>query len=231
MNTIAKDVKGGTGMNSQLGSRVGHVAIEAGINFVLPLLIYDRMTPYSGNVVALMASSVPPLLWSLAELVRKRHVDALSVLVLTGIALSLLAMLGGGSARFLQLRENLISGLIGLVFAGSAAIGRPLIYHLARAGIARKSPDEVAAFQAKRNTPHFHSVMMVMTLVWGLGLLASSALACALVFTLSIHDYMIASPVVSYGFMGMLGLWTLWYRRRVHRRAEQGQSVPPAPVS
>ena len=231
MSTIVKDMKGSTGMSSKLDSRVGHIAIEAGINFVLPLLIYDRMTPHFGDVIALMASSVPPLLWSLTELARKRRVDALSMLVLAGIVLSLLAMLGGGSARLLRLRENLVSALIGLVFIGSAAIGRPLIYQLAHAGLARKSPSEVAAFQAKRNIPHFRRVMMVMTVVWGLGLLASSGLACALVFTLSIHDYMIASPFVSYGSMATLGVWTLWYRRRVQRRATgQGQSLPPKSV-
>ena len=53
--------------------------------------------------------------------------DALSVLVLAGIALSLLAAIGGGDARWLQLRENLASAMIGLAFLGSAAIGRPLM--------------------------------------------------------------------------------------------------------
>jgi len=218
MSAIVTDMKDSIAMNRQLGSRIGFVAIEAGINFGLPILIYDRVAPHSGDVVALLASSLPPLLWSLAEFARRRRIDALSILVLAGIALSLLAMLGGGSARFLQLRENLVSALIGLVFLGSAAIGRPLIYQLARAGLARKSPDEAAAFEVKRDLPHFRRVMTIMTLVWGIGLLASSALACVLVFALSIHDYMLVSPFVGYGAMGALGLWTVWYRRRVGRR-------------
>lgn len=206
-------------MNRQTRNRIGLFAIEAGVNFGLPLLIYDQVAPYSGDVVALMASSVPPLLWSLAGFVRRRRVDALSMLVLAGIALSLLAMLGGGSAKLLQLRENLVSALIGLVFLGSAAIGRPLIYQLARAGLARKSLDEVAAFEAKQDSPRFRRVMTIMTLVWGIGLLVSSALACVLVFTLSIRHYMLVSPFVGYGSMGALGLWTVWYRRLAQRRA------------
>ena len=149
------------------------------------------------------------MLWSLAEFVRRRRVDTLSILVLAGIGLSLLAMLGGGSVRFLQLRENLVTALIGLVFLGSAAIGRPLIYQLARAGLARKSPGDVADFEAKRDMPRFRRVMTIMTLVWGTGLLASSALACVLVFTLSIHDYMLVSPFVGYGSMGVLAFWTV----------------------
>ncbi|HEX3985678.1 MAG TPA: hypothetical protein VHX13_03625 [Acidobacteriaceae bacterium] len=59
------------------------------------------------------------------EFVRRRRLDAMSLRVITGIALSLLAFLGGGSVPFLQLRENIVTCLIGLVFLGSAAIIRP----------------------------------------------------------------------------------------------------------
>ena len=197
---------------------VGFV-VEAGVNFALPLLIYDQVAPRSGDVVGLLASSAPPVLWSLVEFVRRRRVDALSMLVLMGIVLSLLAMLGGGSVRLLQLRENMVSALIGLVFLGSAAIGRPLIYQLARAGLARKSQTDVAAFDAKKESPRFRRIMMIMTVTWGVGLLASSALACLLVFALSIHDYMIAGPIVGYGTMGLLGLWTARYSRSAQRKA------------
>ena len=206
----------------------GHVAVEAGINFVLPLLIYDRVAPYAGDIVALLASTAPPLLWSLVEFVRRRRVDALSLLVLAGIALSLLALLGGGSARLLQLRENLVTALIGIVFLGSAAIGRPLIYQLARASLVRQSPEEVADFEAKRDMKGFRRVMTLMTLVWGFGLLASAALACVLVFSLSIRAYLIVSPFVGYGSMGALVLWTIWYRRRVQRRVAKLANAPSA---
>ena len=218
MTAAAAAPKGDT-MNRTRIDRVAVLALEAGVNFALPLAIYDRVAPHGGDVVALLASSAPPLVWSIAGFVRRRRVDALSVLVLAGIALSLLAMLGGGSARFLQLRENLVTALVGLAFLGSAAIGRPLIFQLARAGLARKSPAEVAAFEAKRDLPRFRRVMTLMTLVWGFGLLASAALACLLVLTLSIHDYLIVGPFVGYGSMGALTLWTIWYRRLAERRA------------
>ena len=202
-------------------SRASGLLVEAGVNFLLPLLIYDRIAPHAGDVVALLASSLPPLLWSLTGFILRRRLDAVSLLVMAGIALSLLAMLGGGSARFLQLRENLVTAVIGLAFLGSAAIGRPLIYQLARAGLSRKSPGELAGFEARRHSPRFRRVMTIMTLTWGAGLLASSALACALVFALSIHDDLIASPIVGYGSIGVLGLWTAWYRRVAQRRAAE----------
>ena len=116
---------------------------------------------------ALIASSAPPTLWSLVQFARHRRVDALSVLVLGGIVLSLLAMLGGGGAQFLLLREKLVTGAIGLLFLGSALIGKPLIYQLARASMRRKSEDEAQQFEALQIHAGFRRTMMVMTLVGG----------------------------------------------------------------
>ncbi|MEO7681799.1 MAG: VC0807 family protein, partial [Sphingomonas sp.] len=96
----------------------GRVLVEALVNFILPYLIYTVAEARLGEVGALLASSAPPILWSIFEFARHRRLDALSVLVVAGIALSLLAMLGGGGVRFLQLREKLVTGVIGLAFLG-----------------------------------------------------------------------------------------------------------------
>jgi len=195
------------------------IAVEVVVNFAAPFLIYDLTKHRLGDVGALIASSGPPIAWSLIELVRKRRLDAVSMLVIAGIALSLLAMAGGGSAKFLQLREKLVTGLIGLVFLGSAAIGRPLIYQLARASIRRQSPDQLEQFESRRQDAGFKRTMMIMTLVWGFGLLAEMGVGVMLVLTLSIHDYLLASPVVGYGTMGALFAWTFWFVRRRRRQA------------
>jgi hypothetical protein len=73
-----------------------------------------------------------------------------------------------------------------------------------------------------RDNIHFKRSMRLMTLVWGFGLLAEAAVSASLVLTLSVHDYLIAGPIVGYGTMGGLGCWTWWYanyKRRQGRRA------------
>jgi hypothetical protein len=197
---------------------VGNIAIELLVNIALPYLVYVKAEASQGQVRALLAASVPPILWSGIEFARKRRIDAVSILVLAGIVLSLLAFLGGGSVRFLQLRENLVTGLIGLIFLGSAAIGRPLIYQLARAGKLRESSAEAARFESLRDNPRFRRHMTIMTLVWGFGLLAQTGVACLLVFSLSIRHYLVVSPIVGYGMMGGLALWTFWFVKRIKRR-------------
>lgn len=226
MSAIAERRSTAEGEDTMLTAAIawarGHglrTVLELVVNFGLPLLAYDLAQPYWGDVGGLLASAAPPILWSVAEFFVHRRIDALSMLVIAGIVLSLLAFLGGGSAKFLQLRENLVSALIGLIFLGSAAIGRPLIYMLAKAGLARKSHAEAEAFAAKRDNPRFRRVMMNMTLGWGFGLVASAGVSCVLVFALSIREYLIAGPIVGYATMGGLGLWTILYRRRAQRRA------------
>jgi hypothetical protein len=193
---------------------VTYVAIEAIVNVGLPLLVYDLAQPRLGDVQALLAASGPPLLWSIAEFVRRRRLDALSLLVLTGIALSLLAFAGGGGVKALQLREKLVTGLVGLIFLGSVAIGRPLIYFLARAAISRTSATRAAAFASLRDDRGFRNAMLTMTLAWGFGLVGECALSIALTYVLTVKQFLIVGPVVGYGMMAAWTGWTFWFARR-----------------
>jgi hypothetical protein len=193
------------------------VGLEVLVNGVLPYVIYTLTQARLGDVRALIASSVPPIVWSLLEFVRHRRVDAISLLVLSGIAFSLLAVLGGGGAKFLQLRENLVTGAIGLLFLVSAAFRRPMFYYLARAGMSRNPPSEGPSFEQIKDAPRFRRAMTAMTLVWGGVLIARTAVSIVLVFTLSIPNYLIAHPIVGYASMGGLALWTVWYTGRQRR--------------
>ena len=204
------------------------IAGEAAINFVLPYLIFGWAKPHWGEVDALIASSAPPIAWSLIEFARHRKIDALSILVLSGIALSLLAYAGGGGVRMLQLREKLVTALVGCIFLGSAAIRRPLIYQLARATLARRSAAELSGFEAMKDNPHFRRSMTLMTVVWGLGLVAEAAVAGALVFTMSVKQFLIVGPILGNVTIGVLSLWTFWYSRTQRRKGEARRAAEAA---
>lgn len=205
---------------------VRQVVVEVSVNVVAPFLVYAYFEKSLGDVRALLASSGPPVLWSVFEFARSRRVDAVSLLVLGGIVLSLLAFAGGGSVRFLQLRENLVTGLIGLVFLVSALIRKPLIYQLARAGMARRSPSNAAEFEQLRDNLRFRRTMTIMTLVWGFGLIAQTAVACVLIYVISIREYLVVGPIFGYASLGALGLWTVWYAKR-QRRARRAVGSSP----
>lgn len=196
------------------------VALDLAVNVVLPFAIYSYAEPALGDVRALLASSLPPIAWSLIEFVRHRRLDVISLMVLAGIILSLLAFIGGGGARMLQLREKLVTGVIGLAFLGSAAIGRPLIYEFARAGTARSGSVGHERLEKLRDDRLFRRSMTIMTVVWGFALILDVAIGAALIFLLSIRAYLLVGPIEGYAFMGGLALWTFWYSRRSKIRNE-----------
>ncbi|HWA63161.1 MAG TPA: VC0807 family protein, partial [Caulobacteraceae bacterium] len=195
-----------------------NVAVEAAVNFIGPYLIYTYAKPHLGEVGALLASSGPPIVWSLVEFARHRRLDVLSALVLGGIGLSLLAMLGGGGVKWLQLRERLVTVVIGLVFLGSAAIGKPIIYELARARSLRGDGAQARELEALKDNLHFRRVMMVMTVVWGAGLLVEAAINVVLVFTLTVEQYLLVHPIVGYAATGLLVGFTFLYARHARAR-------------
>jgi hypothetical protein len=204
------------------------VATELLVNFALPFIVYDLAKPHLGDAHALMASSAPPIIWAIVEFARRRRVDFISMFVLAGIALSLLAMAGGGSVKFLQLRERLVTAIIGLAFVVSALIRRPLIYEFARASMRRNQSDQLADFEARRNEAPFRRAMTTMTLVWGFGLLAEAAVAVVLVLKLTIKQYLIVSPIIGYSATGLLTAWTFLYVRALRRRGEARRKAEAA---
>jgi hypothetical protein len=195
--------------------------LELVVNFALPCVIFSYAKPKFGDVHALMISSAPPILWSIVEFVRRRRVDALSIIVLLGIALSLAGYFGGGGVKFLQLRERLVTAAIGLVFLGSVLIGRPLIYYLALAGMRRRgSHQEADDMASRRELPMFKQTMMIMTLVWGFGLVIEAAIAATLVFFVPIKTFFLINPIIGYSIAGLLTAWTWWFARRRIRAGE-----------
>ena len=233
MTTVAHQIEGSKpGRIAEATRFVRERGVGAGleilVNFILPFLIYSYGEKPWGQIHALMASSGPPLAWTIIEFARRRRVDAMSILVLAGIGLSLLAFLGGGGIRFLQLREKLVTVMIGFVFLGSAAIGRPLIYQLARATIQRRSSSELVAFEAMKDNAHFRRAMTMLTVVWGTGLVAEATLAGVLVFVLSVRQYLIVAPILGYTTFSSLGLWTMIYGQRQRRKGAARRAAEAA---
>ena len=207
-----------------------NLLVELVVNFAAPWAVYHYSAPTLGEVGALMASSGPPILWSVVTFIRSRRIDAISAMVIAGIVLSLLAYIGANDAKLLQLREKMVTGLIGFAFIGSAAIGKPLIYWLARAGVERQGAGALAEFESRKDVPLFRQTMSILTLVWGLGLLADAGLGVLLVKMLSISDYLLVGPLLGYGVTGVLILWTLLFTRHQQRvgRARRAAAIASA---
>jgi hypothetical protein len=192
-----------------------HTLILLVVNVGLPLLIYHLFAPQRGEGTALLLSSVPPLVWSGWDLARFRRIDAVSLLVVVGIFLSLGAMAVGGSPRLLLLRESLVTGLIGLGFLASMLRAKPLMFYLARSTVAKESAEALQAFEAAWPRPRLVRFMRLTTWAWGLGLVSEALLRCWLAWAWPIERFLAIVPLISYGtYFGLMG-WTMWYARRL----------------
>ena len=203
--------------------------VELAVNFLLPWLAYKLALPHWGELGALYASAVPPIAWSVIEFARNRKVDALSVLVVIGIALSIVLMALGGSPRLLLLRESMASGAIGVAFLLSLVLKKPLTFYLARATVAREGEGGAARFEAMWDErPALRRSVRLMTLVWGLGLTAENLVRAWLAWHWSVERFLVVSPFVAYGIYGALTVWTLIYRKRMKARATAESTLSPA---
>ncbi|MBV8275541.1 MAG: hypothetical protein JO170_09835 [Verrucomicrobia bacterium] len=190
------------------------------VNLGGPFLVYQLAAGHMSETAALMLSSAPPILWSTGQLIWSRKLDVLSLLVIAGIALSLVATLLGGSPRLLLVRESFITGIFGLIFLGSLLCPKPLVFYLAKSTVAKNwMSDEV--FSSRWSIPSFRFIFYLMTTVWGVGLLLEATLKIILAFTMPIGPFLVVSPIISYSFyFGLLG-WSIWYGNQRRKAGER----------
>jgi len=184
----------------------GQIASLVLINAIAPYLVYELTEPYVGGLAALALSAVPPGIEGVWSVLRKRKLDVASALVLGGIAVSLVLVALGGTERVLLLRDSLITSVLGLAIAISAAFPRPILYYLFR--------------QVQGVEPELRA-MRVLSVVLGVGLVLEMAVRTAMVLEMTTDRFLLLSPFVQYGMTAALVAWTALYMRR-HRASRSG---------
>jgi hypothetical protein len=206
------------------------------VNVALPWLAYRLALAHWGQLGALSASALPLIAWMSLDLLRYRHFDALSALVLVGIALSLLARLVGSDARMQSIEDPMVSGIVGVSFLASLVLRRPLVFYLARSTMSREDHRSAESFERHwRERPTLAAYIRLMTLVWGIGMVGENILRSAIVWQWPNDPRSIlASNLLRYGVYGALTLWTFWLRRRIKQDAlrypndDEGEAESPA---
>jgi hypothetical protein len=70
----------------------------------------------------------------------------------------------------------------------------------------------------------FRHAIRFSNVVWGLGFVLEAAVRTYLVFTLSIEHFLIAAPIVFYGFYAVLLGWSVVFGRRKRQQAMLDQA-------
>ncbi|GAA3513969.1 VC0807 family protein [Actinocatenispora rupis] len=168
---------------------------------------------------ALAAGGVVGLLRLAYVGVTRRRLDGVAAVVVGGFVALLVASLLTGDPRILLARESIVSGGLGLLLLGSVAVGRPVLYSMLRRLNAGK-PELLARWDGMwRTRPAFRRVFVLMSLVWGAGLLAEAIVRLPLIYLLPVDVTAALSTALQVGTVGLLVAWSLWYRRRRQRAA------------
>ena len=200
--------------------RFGGLVRSLVVSVVIPLIIVQvllrRGTP---PVTAFAIAAVFPFAEAVLGLIRKRQFDLVAVLSLVAIVAGIGTAGLSGNPAFAVAKESVFTFVFGCVFLGSLLARRPLIFTLGRQYAAAEDPAEAAAWEERWEIPGFRRVVRLLTAVWGGGLLVEAFLRVIIAFTIPVIVSSILSPVLGVGvILGLIG-WTLWYVRRVQRRA------------
>jgi hypothetical protein len=195
------------------------------VSALLPFLTYRILSvqaPWMSEVARLLIAGTFPAAHSVVGIYRRRTLDIVAIMVVAGIAVSIVATFIGGDARLLLIRESFVTGALGIVALSSFAWKRPLLFYIGRQMSSAQDPTRKAQFDALWERPRAARVFRVLTLVWGVVWLLECALRIAMAETLAISTVLAISPIVfTAANLGVFG-WMFWYIRRVRRKSTAG---------
>lgn len=195
------------------------------INVGLPLLIIRILTQYTHTteLTALSVAAVVPLLSTIVALVRHRRLDIIAIFYLLGTLTSIVAILLGGDARLLVIRESFFTGALGLVCLMSLLLPRPLMFYVGRQMFAGNDATKIANFNAAWRNPRARFVHRLITTVWGCVYVCEFILRVIIAYTLP--------PTLAFGLGSVIlivataatFIWMFAYIRRVRQGSALAQ--------
>jgi hypothetical protein len=189
---------------------------------ILPGAIYFLVSRQTSVLVALAAGSSVPLLDAVARLVRGKRPSPLGVLFVGLAAVSVGLAFIMRSPIFILAKGAALSGSLGVAFAVSAALRRPLTRTIAILLFAEHAVARRLLADRWRH-PRAMSVFRTLSFGWGALLVLSGLQQLVMVISVSPGTVMAAEPAVQ-AFVTVLGTVTsvLYVRRRQQRHPEMG---------
>jgi hypothetical protein len=162
---------------------------------VLPGLLYFVVSRHTSVLVALAAASSVPVLDAVVRLLLRRAPNAVSLLFLVGAGISVGLAFWSGSSMFILAKGAVVSAALGIGFALSALVRRPLTRTLA-IRLSTSHPEGRRRLAERWRHPGVLDVFCVLSLGWGALLVAQGAQQAVLALTLSPGTVMALEPPV-----------------------------------
>ena len=148
--------------------------------------------------------------------VRERTLNLFATVMLVVFGLGVLLALVSGDARFLLLKNSIVTGAVGLVFLGTTLWGRPLSLAASRSFQPARREEILREYETDPDVRRGHRLSSV---VWGTVLLAESLIRVPLVYLLPVSVMVGVGEAVSIAAFAGLITWNVWYVKRATARA------------
>ncbi|MFD9409227.1 VC0807 family protein [Streptomyces sp. NPDC059989] len=198
--------------------------LTIGLNVVAPIITYNTLTEDHGwsEFSALLLSSAWPVLDSAISVAWRRKLDEFAVVTLVFLVITaVVSLVGAHSARALLIKDSGVTGLFGLLCLATLLAPRPLMFYFGRKFATDGTPESTAWWNGLWQYEGFRTTMRTMTLVWGVAYVAEALVRIALAYALDTKTMVTLSPIMIYGVLGALGVWTALYGKRSQAEGER----------
>ncbi|MEU3842431.1 VC0807 family protein [Streptomyces sp. NPDC028635] len=205
------------------GAALGGWVLTIGLNVAAPILTYNALRDHGwSEFAALLASGAWPVLDSAVHLAWRRRLDEFALVTLVFLVITaVVSVVGPHSALSLLIKDSVVTGLFGLLCLATLAAPRPLMFYFGRKFATDGTPASTAWWNGLWEYEGFRTTVRTMTTVWGVAYCLEAVVRIALAYTLSTDTMVSLSPVLIYGVLGALALWTTLYGKRARRKGEE----------
>jgi hypothetical protein len=194
---------------------------QFGVESIVPVVVFYgawKLTGLAGAVVSATLLSLAIAGWQL----RANRGGALALATAVFVVIQALVALAAHSATVYLAQPVVLSACWGIVYLGSAVIGRPLIGVFANAWYPFPP-----AFRA--SAPYRREFAM-QSVVWGVYCLARAGLRLAVLLGSGVGSFVLVSVVTGAPILIALVFWGIWHARRTFTHLEVSSESASAAV-
>lgn len=176
----------GTLCGMSLNPRLLNFLILGVFDVGLAILLFQLVDSATGNhVYAYLAASIGPLIGGIIQHVRQKSFSGISALILAfNLAAALATLVGGTDERLLLVKGSVITGIFGLLFLGSLALGKPLAFYFGQRFGTDGTEEGVSYWNGLWKYPTFRASQRYITIVWGVVFLLEAIIRIVAAYSL-----------------------------------------------
>lgn len=204
-----------------------NIGLSLVINAAIPFGVYRLTAPLypAESVIPLLYATVVPALWLTVNTIRNRSVDAIAIIAICETVATIAVTLLAKNVGWALIARALQGSIVGLVFAFTALIGKPVMYYIARQFAVGMNPERAEGFDHAYRLDKGRT-FKTATYVWAVGLVLVSVVNVTLAATAEHATYLLVAPIIGIGANIALVWWTIRFSmRRMMRYREQAMAA------